>query len=101
MIEDPLHPDGRAAIDPILGAVERGEGEIFTPEFSELYGCKGALALLSDEANRHLCTAAELASLDRLLPWTRMARSGSVSVGGERVDLLEYATAQRENLILK
>ena len=57
--------------------------------------------MLSDEANRHLCTAAELASLDRLLPWTRMARSGPVTVDGERVDVLEYATAQRENLILK
>jgi hypothetical protein len=68
---------------------------------SELFGSKGALALLSDEANRHLCTAAELASLDRLLPWTRMVRPGSVTVDGERADLREYAAAQRENLILK
>jgi hypothetical protein len=101
MIEDLLHPDGPRLIDPILRAVERGEVKIFTPMDSELYGSKGALALLSDEANRHLFTAAETASLDRLLPWTSMLRSGSVTVDSERVDLLEYATAERENLILK
>ncbi|MGD0606384.1 MAG: hypothetical protein ABSA53_22720 [Streptosporangiaceae bacterium] len=101
MIEDLLHPDGPTLIDPILRAAERGEVKIFTPMDSELYGSKGALALLSDEANRQLCTAAERASLDRLLPWTSMLRSGPVTVAGERVDLLEYATAEREDLILK
>jgi hypothetical protein len=101
MMEDLLHPDGPRLIDPILRAAERGEVRIFTPMDSELFGSKGALALLSDEANRHLCTAAELASLDRLLPWTRMVRPGSVTVDGERADLREYAAAQRENLILK
>ncbi len=99
--EDLLHPDGPRLIDPILRAAERGEVRIFTPMDSELFASKGALALLSDEANRHLCTAAELASLDRLLPWTKIVRSGSVTVDGERADLLEYAAVQRENLILK
>jgi hypothetical protein len=101
MIEDLLHPDGPRLIDPVLGAAERGEVKIFTPMDSEVYGSKGALALLSDEANRHLFTADEVASLDRLLPWTRMVRSGPVTVDGKRVDLLEYAAAQREDLILK
>jgi hypothetical protein len=101
MIEDLLHPDGPSLINPILDAAERGEVKIFTPMDSELYGSKGALALLSDEANRHLFTAAEQASLDRLLPWTRMVRPGPVTVAGEQVDLLEYAAGNRENLILK
>src|SRR5580693_6807279 len=64
MIEDLLHPDGPALINPVL-------------------------------------QAAELASLDRLLPWTRMLRAGPVTVDGDRVDLLDYALGQRENLILK
>jgi hypothetical protein len=101
MIEDLLHPDGPALINPILSAAERGDVKIFTPMDSELFGSKGTLALLSDEANRHLQTPAEQASLDRLLPWTRMAQAGSVTVDGERVDLLEYATEERENLIIK
>lgn len=101
MIEDMLHPDGPRLINPVLDAAERGEVRIFTPMDTEMYGSKGALALLSDEANRHLCTPAELASLDRLLPWTRVVRPGPVTVDGERVDLIEYATALRSELILK
>jgi hypothetical protein len=75
--------------------------KLFTPMHSQLYSSKGALALLSDEANRSLCTPAELASLDRLLPWTRMLRPGPVTVDGERADLLDYATRHRADLVLK
>lgn len=101
MIEDLLHADGPGLINPVLQAAERGEVKIFTPMHSQLYSSKGALALLSDEANRPLWTPAELASLDRLLPWTRMLRAGPVTVDGDRVDLLDHALGQRENLILK
>src|SRR5262249_42459919 len=101
MIEDVLDPTGPELIDPVLAAAERGEVKIFTPIHSELYGSKSALAMLSDEANRHLYSTEVLASLDRLLPWTRMVRSGSVTVDGQRVDLAEYARDQREELVLK
>ncbi|MCI0687676.1 MAG: hypothetical protein L0Y54_10635 [Sporichthyaceae bacterium] len=101
MIEDLLDPQGPALIEPVLRAAERGEVKLFTPLDAELYGSKGALALLSDEANRHLYDAGELDSLDRILPWTRMVRPGPVTVDGEQVDLLEFAFAQRAELILK
>jgi len=101
MVEDLLDPDGPGLITWVLEAAERGEVRIFTPMHSHLYSAKGALALLSDEAHRHLYTPAELASLDRLLPWTRLLRPGPVTVDGERVDLLRYATTHREHLILK
>lgn len=101
MLEDMLHPDGPRLIEPVLAAVDRGEVEIFTPLDAELYASKGALALLSDEANRHLYEPDELAILDRVLPWTRMVRPGTVTVDGERVDLPEYAIGQRSELILK
>jgi hypothetical protein len=101
LIEDLLHADGPALIDPVLRAAERGEVAIFAPMDAELYGSKSALAMLSDEANRHLHPPAELASLDRLLPWTTMVRDGAVTVDGERVDLLEFAAERREELVLK
>jgi uncharacterized circularly permuted ATP-grasp superfamily protein len=101
MIEDLLQPVGPELIGPVLRAVERGEVAIFTPMDTELYGSKAALAMLSDEANRHRYDPDELASLDRLLPWTRMVRDGAVTVDGETVDLLEYALAQRADLVLK
>jgi hypothetical protein len=101
MIEDLLDPTGPDLINPVLDAAQRGEVKIFSPIDSELFGSKAALALLSDEAHRHRYPAQELASLDRLLPWTRMVRTGDVTVDGERVDLLEYAYGQQQELILK
>jgi hypothetical protein len=101
MIEDLLDEGAPGLLEPILGAAERREVALFCPMDAELYGSKGALALLSDEAHRHRYDPAELASLDRILPWTRMVRPGEVTVDGETVELLEYALAHREELVFK
>ncbi len=96
------YPQMPALMDPVLDAAERGEVRIFTPMDSAAYASKGALALLSDERNRELFSAEELASLDRILPWTRMVRRGPVTLeDGERVDLVEYALAHQRDLTLK
>jgi len=101
LMEDLLDPSGPALIDPVLRAAERGNVAIFSPMDAELYSSKGALALLSDESNRHLFAEDELASLDRFLPWTRMVRPGPVTVDGASVLLEEYALSERTELILK
>jgi hypothetical protein len=103
MIEDLLeYPDAPALMDPILDAAARGEVKIFTPMDSGLFASKGALAMLSDEENRRLFDAQELASLDRILPWTRMVRPGPVTLeNGRRVDLLGYALTHQHDLALK
>jgi hypothetical protein len=95
-------PDAVALMDPVLDAADRGEVKIFTPMDAELYGCKAALAMLSDETNRHLFTPEELAALDRILPWTRTVREGEVTLeDGSRVDLLAHAVEHRQDLVLK
>jgi hypothetical protein len=101
MIEDLLQPGAEELIDPVLDAAGRGEVAMFTPMDSHLYGSKAALAMLSDEEHRSAFSAAELATLDRILPWTRMVRPGQVTVGCGSADLLDYAIAQRHELILK
>jgi hypothetical protein len=103
MIEDLLeYPDAAALMDPILNAAARGWVKIFTPLDSGLFASKGALAMLSDEENRSRFNLAELASLDRILPWTRMARPGPVTLeDGRRVDLLTYALTHQHDLVLK
>lgn len=101
MVEDLLDQKSGELIDPLLRAVERGEVGMFAPMDAELYGSKAALAMLSDEANRHTLTDAERDSLDRLLPWTRMVRDETVTVGGERAGLLDVARERREQLVLK
>ena len=102
LIEHLLEPDGPALIGPVLDAVARGQVAMFTPMDSELFGSKGALAMLSDERNRELFSPAERASLDRVLPWTRTVRPGPVTLeDGRTVDLLDYALSQPVDLVLK
>jgi hypothetical protein len=97
-----LKPEGPGLIDPVLDLVERGRVKMFAPMNSHIFASKGALALLSDEANRHLFSAGELASLDRILPWTRMVRPGPVTApDGSRCDLTGYAVANQAELVLK
>ncbi|MDG4861331.1 hypothetical protein P8605_24675 [Streptomyces sp. T-3] len=101
-IRDVLSPLVRALMDPVLDAAMRGEVRIFTPLDTSAYASKGALAMLSDESNREHFSPGERASLDRLLPWTRMVRRGPVTLeDGRRVDLVEHALAQQRQLVLK
>ena len=103
MISDLLeNPEAPALMEPILDAAARGEVRIFSPLDTEMFASKGALAMLSDEANRSRFDAAELDSLDRILPWTRMVRPGPVTLedGGSR-DLVEYVLGARTELVLK
>ncbi|MFE9421330.1 hypothetical protein ACFYNO_00045 [Kitasatospora sp. NPDC006697] len=103
MVEDLLESPGAPALmAPVLEAAEAGWVRIFTPMETEAFTSKGALALLSDERHRGLYDPAELAALDRLLPWTRLVREGRVTLAdGERGDLLAHALAHREELALK
>lgn len=97
-----LEPGAASVTDPVLGAAARGEVAMFTPLDTELFGSKATLAMLSDERNRHLFSPAELASVDAILPWTRMLVPGPVTLAdGSTVDLLEYAVAHRCDLVLK
>jgi hypothetical protein len=102
LVDDFFEPEALAALGPVLDAAGRGEVKMFTPLDSELLGNKAALAMISDEHNRHLFGAAELASFDRIVPWTRMVRPGPATLeSGERVDLLDYAATHRRDLVLK
>ncbi len=103
MIEDLLeYPAAPRLVHPILDAAARGEVKIFTPMDDAMYASKGALAMLSDEGNRHLLDPDQLASVDRTLPWTRMVRRGLVSLeDGSQVELFDYALSHQRELALK
>jgi hypothetical protein len=103
MLEDLLESAAAPALMfPILDAAARGEVKLFTPLDAEMFASKGALAMLSDEKNRSLFSEDELASLDRILPWTRMVRPGPVTLeDGGQADLLDYALSHQEDLALK
>ncbi|MGY3676393.1 hypothetical protein [Streptomyces sp. TE33382] len=88
-------------VEPLLRAFEEGRVGMFSRFDSELYGNKGALAMLSDDYNRSAFTAQEQACIDRFLPWTRHVRATATNAAGEEVDLVKYAVAHQEDLILK
>jgi hypothetical protein len=92
----------RAVLAPVLEAAARGEVKLCAPLESDIFSSKAALAMVSDDVNRHLFTPAELESIDRIVPWTRLVRPGPVTVpDGGRADLLDYAMAHQDELILK
>src|SRR5581483_609863 len=95
-------PRAPAMLAPLLDAAAHGEVRLCAPLESDIFSSKAALAMVSDDANRHLFTAAELASIDRIVPWTRLVRPGPVTTpDGSRADLLDYAMAHQDELILK
>jgi hypothetical protein len=87
---------------PVLDAAARGQVKLFASMGSDVFASKATLAMLSDDANRDAFTAAELASIDRIVPWTRMVRPGRATLpDGSRGALLDYAAAHQRDLALK
>jgi uncharacterized circularly permuted ATP-grasp superfamily protein len=63
---------------------------------------KMSFALLSDERHAHLYDTAQLAAIERYIPWTRRVAHGSTTRHGEPVqDLVEYVARHRSELVLK
>jgi len=101
LLDHLLEEQASVLLEPLLQAVERDEVKLFVPVEAEVFQSKGTLALLSDDANRHVLTDAERDTVDRLVPWTRVLRPGPTTVDGTSVDLEQYVLAQRDELILK
>ncbi|NUV66541.1 hypothetical protein G6W57_05365 [Streptomyces sp. CAI-121] len=101
VINDVVTAEDAALLAPLSRAADRGLVHLFTPLENEVYGSKAALALLSDTRDRSLFDRAEREVIDALLPWTRLVRDERTEVAGERVELLRYATAHRDELVLK
>jgi len=100
-----LVPDVLAAPDdlkPLLDALRKNAVCMVNPFRAELMGHKALFALLTDpDFHLHL-DPAELEVIRDHLPWGRLLREGSTSgPDGNKVDLLEYVIANREELVLK
>lgn len=101
LIEEIVTEADLAAVEPVLRAVERGTVGMFSRLDAELYGNKGALAMLSDDEHRARCTPEERACLDRFLPWTRPVREVLSAADGTELDLASFAAGEQHDLILK
>lgn len=62
---------------------------------------KAIFALLTDERLQEEFTHDERAAIGRHVPWTRMVREGPSTYAGEPIDLIDFARANQERLLLK
>jgi uncharacterized circularly permuted ATP-grasp superfamily protein len=86
---------------PVVRAVRDGAVCMVNPFRCKLLHKKASLAVVSDEAQVPLLTPAQREAVQRHVPWTRLVAERHTTVGGERVDLLPYVAANREQLVLK
>jgi hypothetical protein len=71
------------------------------PFRSRVANNKKLFALLQDARFAHLVTERERALIAETIPWTRILRPGRVTYGAWVVDLLAFASDNRERLVLK
>ncbi len=57
--------------------------------------------VLTDEKNAHLFSNAQLAAIRAHIPWTRKCRDVKTTHFGEPIELLAFARANRDRLVLK
>jgi uncharacterized circularly permuted ATP-grasp superfamily protein len=86
---------------PVVRAVREGSVCMVNPFRCKLLHKKASLAVLSDERQAPLLTAAESAAVAAHVPWTRVVEARHTQHGASRVDLLEFTAANRATLVLK
>ncbi len=86
---------------PVVRAVRDGAVCMVNPFRCKLLHKKASLAVVSDEAQAHLLTPEQRQAVQQHVPWTRLVAERHTTVAGDRVDLLPYIAAHREQLVLK
>jgi hypothetical protein len=94
-------PAARDVHAPLQDAVAHGRVKLFGSYAHKLFTPKLFLALLSDE--RYACQLPDRlrVSIDRIVPWTRLVEDRTTRCEGRQVDLMSFAAANREQLVLK
>jgi hypothetical protein len=62
---------------------------------------KASLAVLSDERNAGLYSPEQRAAIAAHIPWTRVMEPRNTTIDGNPIDLVQYALANKDNLVLK
>jgi uncharacterized circularly permuted ATP-grasp superfamily protein len=93
---------GAAALEhPLVQAYAAGACVVVNSFRAKLLHKKSLFALLSDEDHQAALSPEERAAVAAHVPWTRVVRPGTTSYQGEQVDLLPFAAANRDRLLLK
>src|SRR2546428_1490743 len=86
---------------PVIRAVRSGAVCMVNPFRCKILHKKASLAVLSDERNAKLFSAAERRAIDAHVPWTRTVAEQKTLHHGRKVDLVPFILAQRDRLVLK
>lgn len=86
---------------PVIRAVREGAACLVNPFRCKILHKKASLAVLSDERNATLFTAAEHQAIEAHVPWTRRMEERHTLYQGRRVDLIPFVLEHREHLVLK
>lgn len=93
---------GEAGLDhPVVRAVRSGAVCMVNPFRCKVLHKKASLAVLSDERNASLFSAAEREAIAEHVPWTRVVEDRRTEVDGQPVDLLPWMAEHRDQLVLK
>jgi hypothetical protein len=102
VLNDLLSRYGVALTDhPLTQAWSAGACVMVNSFTSHLAHKKSALALLTDPRTSEVLSPQEATAAQHHLPWTRLVRPGPTTYHEEEIDLLAFARAHRESLILK
>ena len=85
----------------VVRAVRDGAVCMVNPFSCKILHKKASLAVLSDERNAHLFSAAEREAIEAHIPWTRVVEERQTRYQGRTIDLLSFIRDSRERLVLK
>ncbi len=86
---------------PVYRCFKAGAVTLYNGPLAPLLGDKRNLALLSELEESDRLTAAERAVVRDHIPWSRTVEDVRTTFHGERVQLLDFAEAHRESLVIK
>jgi hypothetical protein len=89
------------AESPLAIAAHERRAVVVNPFRAHVAANKKILALLQDERFEHLLTRAEVETISKTVPWTRILRRGRTTYGNWRFELLSFVADNRERLVLK
>jgi len=85
----------------LIAAARDGRAAVVNPFRARMANNKKLFALLEDPRFAHLVDSQEIDAIRATIPWTRVLRPGRVTYGEWVVDLLSFASDNRERLVLK
>ncbi len=92
----------RCGLDhPVVRAVRDRAVCMVNPFACKILHKKASLAVLSDEANARLYTAAERRAIDTYIPWTRVVADRRTQFEAAAIDLLPFLAEHKDEFVLK